>query len=192
LFTFIIIYIVITFYYYCIIQSYFYLVIVKFNHSIIYLVEKMTIFSADLNFSLLALQSFLCILVVVHATFIIAKSQHIYGRCSSYSQISDVKNKSVFMFKAEVQSEEKISQPEYEVCNDYFLLRSRFFTIFRGFAVWYVLTLKSKINTISRLRIRSHYCFVFQSHWQRSRGKYILNFINMHWEHHVLPTNWFK
>jgi hypothetical protein len=49
------------------------------------------------------------------------------------------------MFKAEVPSEEKISQPEYEVCNDYFL-RSRFFTIFRGFAVWYVLTLKSKIK----------------------------------------------
>ena len=33
------------------------------------------------------------------------------------------------MFKAEVPSEEKISQPEYEVCDDYFLLRNRFFTI---------------------------------------------------------------
>jgi hypothetical protein len=40
----------------------------------------MTIFSADINFSPLALysKSFLCIFVVVHATFIIAKSQHIY------------------------------------------------------------------------------------------------------------------
>ena len=28
-----------------------------------------------------------------------------------------------YMFKAEVPSEEKISQPEYEVCDDYFLLR---------------------------------------------------------------------
>ena len=37
------------------------------------------------------------------------------------------------MFKAEVPSEEKISQPEYEVY--YFLLRNRFFTIFKGFAV---------------------------------------------------------
>ena len=36
------------------------------------------------------------------------------------------------MFKAEVPSEEKISQPEYEVCDDY---RNRFFTIFKGFAV---------------------------------------------------------
>jgi hypothetical protein len=44
------------------------------------------------------------------------------------------------MFKAEVPSEEKIShEPEYEVCDDYFLLRSKLFTIFRGFAVWYVL-----------------------------------------------------
>jgi hypothetical protein len=36
------------------------------------------------------------------------------------------------MFKAEGlkgPSEEKISQPEYEVCDDYFLLRNRFFTI---------------------------------------------------------------
>ena len=44
-----------------------------------------------------------------------------------------------YMFKAEVPSEEKISQPEYEVCDDlgddYFLLRNRFFTIFKGFAV---------------------------------------------------------
>ena len=40
------------------------------------------------------------------------------------------------MFKAEVPSEEKISQPaEYEVCDDYFLLRNRFFTIFKGLAV---------------------------------------------------------
>jgi hypothetical protein len=41
------------------------------------------------------------------------------------------------MFKAEVLSEEKISQPEYEVCDDYFLLyyRNRFFTIFKGCAV---------------------------------------------------------
>ena len=39
------------------------------------------------------------------------------------------------MFKAELPSEEKISQPEYEVCDDYFLLRNRFFTIFKGFAV---------------------------------------------------------
>ena len=42
------------------------------------------------------------------------------------------------MFIAEVPSEEKISQPEYEVCDDYFILRNRFFTIFRGFAVWQV------------------------------------------------------
>ena len=41
-----------------------------------------------------------------------------------------------YMFKAEVPSEEKISQPEYEVCDDYFLLRNRFFTIFKGFAVY--------------------------------------------------------
>ena len=29
-----------------------------------------------------------------------------------------------YMFKAEVPSEEKISQPEYEVCDDYFLLKA--------------------------------------------------------------------
>ena len=41
------------------------------------------------------------------------------------------------MFKAELPSEEKIlkSQPEYEVCDDDFLLRNRFFTIFKGIAV---------------------------------------------------------
>jgi hypothetical protein len=43
------------------------------------------------------------------------------------------------MFKAEVPSEEKISQPEYEVCDDYVLLRSRFiFLIFRGFEVCFM------------------------------------------------------
>ena len=56
--------------------------------------------------------------------------------CSSYSQINDVNQTNLcYMFKAEVPSEEKIRQPEYEVCDDYFLLRNRFFTIFKGFAV---------------------------------------------------------
>ena len=31
-----------------------------------------------------------------------------------------------YMFKAEVPSEEKISQPEYEVCDDYFFLEIDF------------------------------------------------------------------
>jgi hypothetical protein len=45
-----------------------------------------------------------------------------------------------------VPSEQKINQPEYEVSDDYFLLRSRFaiFRAIRGFAVWYVLYNKTE------------------------------------------------
>jgi hypothetical protein len=45
----------------------------------------------------------------------------------------------VFKFKPEVPSEKKISQPEYEVCDDYFFLEANLLQFPEGFAVWYVL-----------------------------------------------------